>query len=285
MKKAILVVSFGTSYLEVLEKSIQKAENQIKDHFDGYEVFRAFTAHKIIKKLKIKNNIFIDTPEEALDKLYKSGFEEVIIQPLHIIPGEEFQYIKNVQEAYINKFKSIKLGRPIFYYQGIEDLPQDYSIFINTIEEVFENKEAVVMVGHGTAHSANAVYGCLQSVLQDHGYDNVFVGTVEGYPTFDIVLNRIKKKNIKEVTLMPLMVVAGDHAINDMASDEEDSWKSMLEAEGIKVKLHMKGLGELEKFNKLYIKRIEDIIENRYVGAGETKKGKVNENNNNFIQL
>ncbi|WP_066675629.1 sirohydrochlorin cobaltochelatase [Clostridium septicum] len=283
MKKAILVVSFGTSYLDVLKKSIEKAENQIAEQFKEYKVFRAFTAHIIIKKLKEKNGIFIDTPEEALDKLYKDGFEEVIMQPLHIIPGEEFQYIKNVQKMYQDKFKSLRLGRPIFYYQGIEDLPQDYSIFIETIEDLLKDKEGVVMMGHGTAHFSNAVYGCLQAVLQDHGYENVFVGTVEGYPTFDVVLKRIKRKNIKEVTLLPLMVVAGDHVINDMASDEKDSWKSMLEAEGIKVNIYMHGLGEIDAFNQLYINRIEDIIENRYIDAGETKKGRKNENNNNFI--
>ena len=109
--------------------------------------------------------------------------------------------------------------------------------------------------------------------MEDEGYENVFVGTVEGYPNFETVLRRLKRKNITEVTLAPLMMVAGDHARNDMASDDEDSWKSMLEEEGIKVNLHMKGLGENEKFNELYINRIEDLINNRYIGVGQTKKG------------
>lgn len=273
MKKAILVVSFGTSYLDTLEKTIEKAEKQIRDKFSEYDIYRAFTSHMIIKKLKEKYEIFVDTPEEMLGKLYEAGYEEIIMQPLHIIPGEEFIYINKISEVFKEKFEVLKVGRPIFYYQGIEELPQDYSLFIEATKELYEENNAVVLMGHGTAHPANSVYGCLQAVFEDEGYENVFVTTVEGYPNFENVIRRVKRKNISEVTIAPLMVVAGDHARNDMASDDEDSLKSMLEAEGIKVNVHLKGLGENEKFNELYINRIDDLINNRYVGAGQTKKG------------
>lgn len=273
MKKAILVVSFGTSHLDTLRVTIEKAENQIRDHFNDYDIYRAFTSHKIIRKLREKYEMFIDTPEEVMAKLYEDDYEDVIIQPLHIIPGEEYIYINKIGEAYKDKFRSVKMGRPIFYYQGIENLPQDYSLFIEATKKLYEENNAVVYVGHGTAHSANAVYGCLQTVFEDEGYENVFVGTVEGYPNFEAVLKRLKRKNIDEVTLAPLMVVAGDHAKNDMASDEEGSWKSMLEKEGIKVNIYLKGLGENERFNQLYINRIEDLINERYIGIRETKKG------------
>ena len=269
MKKAILVVSFGTSYLDTLEKTIEKAEKQIRDKFSEYDIYRAFTSHMIIKKLKEKYEIFVDTPEEMLGKLYEAGYEEIIMQPLHMIPGEEFIYINKISEVFKEKFEVLKVGRPIFYYQGIEELPQDYSLFIEATKELYEENNAVVLMGHGTAHPANSVYGCLQAVFEDEGYENVFVTTVEGYPNFE----NVKRKNISEVTIAPLMVVAGDHARNDMASDDEDSLKSMLEAEGIKVNVHLKGLGENEKFNELYINRIDDLINNRYVGAGQTKKG------------
>mgnify|MGYP001634908499 FL=1 len=273
MKKAILVVSFGTSYLDTLEKTIEKAEKQIRDKFSEYDIYRAFTSHMIIKKLKEKYEIFVDTPEEMLGKLYEAGYEEIIMQPLHMIPGEEFIYINKISEVFKEKFEVLKVGRPIFYYQGIEELPQDYSLFIEATKELYEENNAVVLMGHGTAHPANSVYGCLQAVFEDEGYENVFVTTVEGYPNFENVIRRVKRKNISEVTIAPLMVVAGDHARNDMASDDEDSLKSMLEAEGIKVNVHLKGLGENEKFNELYINRIDDLINNRYVGAGQTKKG------------
>ena len=273
MKKAILVVSFGTSYLDTLEKTIEKAEKQIRDNFSEYDIYRAFTSHKIIKKLKEKYEIFIETPEEMLEKLYENGYEEIIMQPLHMIPGEEFIYINKIADSFKEKFEILKVGRPIFYYQGIEELPQDYSLFIEATKELYEENNAVVLMGHGTAHPANSVYGCLQAVFEDEGYENVFVTTVEGYPNFENVISRVKRKNIREVTLAPLMVVAGDHARNDMASDDKESLKSMLEAEGIKVNVYMKGLGENEKFNKLYINRIDDLINDRYVGAGQTKKG------------
>ena len=275
MKKAILVVSFGTSYLEPLKNSIENVENKIRNQFKDYDVHRAFTSHMIIKKLEIVHGLIVVKPEELLERLYIEGYEEVIIQPLHIIPGEEFSYIKNIEVYFKDKFKSIKVGRPIFYYQGIEGLPEDYSLFIKSIKGIIEGEEAVVMMGHGTVHPSNAVYGALQSVLNDEGYKNVFVGTVKGYPNFTSVLNKIKKRGIKKVLLMPLMLVAGNHAINDMTSEKDNSWKSMLEAEGIEVKLWTKGLGEVDEFAQLYIDRVDDLINNRYIETGEIKKHKI----------
>ena len=275
MKKAILVVSFGTSYLEPLKNSIENVENKIRNQFKDYDVHRAFTSHMIIKKLEIVHGLIVEKPEELLERLYIEGYEEVIIQPLHIIPGEEFSYIKNIEVYFKDKFKSIKVGRPIFYYQGIEGLPEDYSLFIKSIKGIIEGEEAVVMMGHGTVHPSNAVYGALQSVLNDEGYKNVFVGTVRGYPNFTSVLNKIKKRGIKKVLLMPLMLVAGNHAINDMTSEKDNSWKSMLEAEGIEVKLWTKGLGEVDEFAQLYIDRVDDLINNRYIETGEIKKHKI----------
>lgn len=272
MKKAILVVSFGTSHLDALKNSIEKIEDKIREEFKGYEVFRAFTAHMIIKKLRERDGLNILKPEEALEDLKNKGFEEVIIQPLHIIPGEEFDYIKGIAKRHNNDFKTIKVGRPIFFYQGIEEVPQDYTLFIESIKEVLEGEESVVLFGHGTAHASNAVYGMLQTVLEDEGYENVFVATVEGYPSIESCLKRMKKKGVTKTKLAPLLLVAGDHAKKDMASDEEDSLKSILQREGIEVSLHLHGLGELDKFDDLYINRIYDTIEDRYVDLGRTKK-------------
>ncbi|WP_315067702.1 sirohydrochlorin cobaltochelatase [uncultured Clostridium sp.] len=272
MKKAILVVSFGTSHLDALKKSIEKIEDKIRNEFKEYEVFRAFTAHFIIKKLKERDNLDILTPEEALYELKSKGFEEVIVQPLHIIPGEEFDYIKGIIEKVKDNFQTIRLGRPIFFYQGMNGLPEDYSLFIESIKEVLAGEESVILFGHGTEHPSNAVYGMLQTVLIDEDYENVFVSTVEGYPTVKNVLKKLKSKGITKTKLVPLLLVAGDHAKNDMASDEEDSLKSILQKEGIEVKLHMHGLGEIDKFDGLYINRIYDSIEGRYLNAGRTKK-------------
>jgi len=272
MKKAILVVSFGTSHLDALENSIEKIEKKIKAEFNDYEVFRAFTAHFIIRKLKEKHDLNIFTPEEALDELKVKGYDEIIVQPLHLIPGEEFDYIKGVVEHRKRDFRAVKLGRPIFFYQGMNGLPEDYSLFIQSIDEVIKGEESVILFGHGTEHPSNAVYGMLQTVLVDEGYENIFVATVEGYPTVSNVVKKLKNRGIRQTKLVPLLLVAGDHVKKDMASDEDGSLKSALQKEGIEVKLHMHGLGELDKFDELYIRRVYDSIEDRYVNAGRTKK-------------
>lgn len=274
MKKAILVVSFGTSHLDALNNSISKIEDLIGENFREYDIYRSFTSHKIVKKINEKYGIKVLFPEESLKLLNEKGYEEVVVQPLHIIPGEEFEYVKYMVEQYKNEFGKIELGRPIFHYEGFEEGPNDYSKFIEKMKCILEENSPCVLVGHGSAHPSNAVYGCLQSILNDNEYENVFVGTVEGYPNFTDVLRRVKRNNISELKIIPLMVVAGDHAKNDMASDEEDSWKSRFENEGIKTSVVLKGLGEYEEFRELYIDRVNDVISGRYKGLGETKKKK-----------
>lgn len=274
MKKAILVVSFGTSYLEALENSIEKIEKEIQENFKEYDIFRSFTSHMIIRKLKSVYNMEIDTPEIVLEKIKDLGYDEVLVQPIHIIPGEEYDYVKGNVERFEKYFKSMKFGRPLFFYQGEDELPNDYAIFIESIKELLEceEDEAVVLFGHGSAHYSNAAYGALQTMLYDEGYERAFVGTVEGYPTLNSVLKRLERNNIKKVKLVPLMVVAGDHVRNDMASDEEDSWKTILQENGFEVETYLHGLGEIEGFRKIYIDHIEDMINDTYLGVGETKK-------------
>lgn len=274
MRKAILVVSFGTSYLDALENSIEKIEKEIQENFKEYDIFRSFTSHMIIRKLKSVYNMEVDTPEIVLEKIKDLGYDEVLVQPIHIIPGEEYDYVKGNVERFEKYFNSIKFGRPLFFYQGEEDMPNDYGIFIDSIKELLECKEdeAVVLFGHGSAHYSNAAYGALQTMLYDEGFERAFVGTVEGYPTLNSVLKRLNKNNIKKVKLVPLMVVAGDHVRNDMASDEDDSWKTILKENGFEVETHIHGLGEIKAFRKIYINHIEDMINDTYLGVGKTKK-------------
>ena len=165
MRKAILVVSFGTSYLDALENSIEKIEKEIQENFKEYDIFRSFTSHMIIRKLKSVYNMEVDTPEIVLEKIKDLGYDEVLVQPIHIIPGEEYDYVKGNVERFEKYFNSIKFGRPLFFYQGEEDMPNDYGIFIDSIKELLECKEdeAVVLFGHGSAHYSNAAYGALQT--------------------------------------------------------------------------------------------------------------------------
>ncbi|PAB56210.1 sirohydrochlorin cobaltochelatase [Anaeromicrobium sediminis] len=255
-KKGILVVSFGTSYENTRKANIEAVENRIKEEFEGNEVRRAFTSKMVIKKLKERDNIIVDTPYEALNRMKKDGFEEVVIQPLHIIPGIEYEKIVSVVKEYDGQFKRIVLGRPVLYSVN------DYKEAVHALKSQLPNMKedsAVVLMGHGTYHPSNACYACLQSFFNDEKL-NVYVGTVEGYPEIDHIIPKLRDKNIKEVTLMPYMLVAGDHAVNDMASNEEDSWKSLLEKDGFVVNTYLHGLGENPDYQNIYVNRVREVM-------------------------
>ena len=261
MKRAVLVVSFGTSYHETRRKTIEPCENKIKESFEGYDFYRAFTSNMIINKLRKRDNIIIDNPIQALDRLYNEGYEEVVVQSLHIICGEEYNKLKDTVESYNDKFDRISLGRPLLTY--INDYRETVLAVKQEIDKM-EIDEAIVFMGHGTEHESHSAYPAIEYMFRDYGM-NAFVGTVEGYPEIEQVIKNLKEKDIKIVDLMPFMLVAGDHAINDMASDEEDSWKTILENEGFEVKVHLKGLGEnsyiQDKFANHALDCIRDLQE------------------------
>lgn len=256
MKKAVLVVSFGTSYQETREKTITACENKIKAAFEGYDFFRAYTSGMIIKKIARVENLCIDNPEEALKRIYELGYEEVVVQSLHIICGDEYTKIKEQVDAYKDKFKKITLGRPLL------TLIDDYKAAIEAIKDelpVLEEGEGIVLMGHGTQHAAHSAY-CALDYMFDQQNMKTYVGTVEGYPEIQEVFYRLKKDNIKTVYLTPFMLVAGDHAINDMASDEEDSWKTIFEQAGYNVKIILKGLGEYEGVQQRFITHAKESM-------------------------
>lgn len=201
----------------------------------------------------------VDTPYEALNKLRKQGFEEVIIQPLHIIPGIEYEKIFSVFKEYSSELEKIALGRPVLY--SVEDYREAVKALKSLKSQLPDMKEdsAIVLMGHGTYHPSNAYYACLQSFLNDEKI-NVYIGTVEGYPEIDYIIPKLKNENIKEVTLMPYMLVAGDHAVNDMVSNKEESWKSLLEKEGFIVNTYLHGLGENSDYQNIYVNRVREAI-------------------------
>lgn len=240
MKKAILVVSFGTSYNETRKKTIEACENKIKENFEGYDFYRAFTSGMIINKLRNRDNMEIYNPAEVLEQLYKDGYEEVVVQSLHIICGDEYNKLKDMVSDYEDKFEKISLGRPLLTY--IDDYRETVMAIKQDLDKM-EIDEAIVFMGHGTEHESHSAYPAIEYMFRDYGI-NAFVGTVEGYPELDQVIKLLKANNVKTVDLLPFMLVAGDHAENDMASDEEDSWKTILQQEGFNVKVHLKGLGE-----------------------------------------
>ncbi len=261
MKKAVLVVSFGTSYNETRKKTIEACENKIKNSFEGYDFYRAFTSGMIINKLRKRDKMEIFNPSEVLEQLYKDGYEEVVVQSLHIICGDEYNKLKDMVAEYEDKFEKISLGRPLLTY--IDDYRETVEAVKQDLDKM-DIDEAIVFMGHGTEHESHSSYPAIEYMFRDYGI-NAFVGTVEGYPELEQVIKKLKEENIKTVDLMPFMLVAGDHAINDMASDEEDSWKTILEQEGFNVKVHLKGLGEnlyiQEKFKNHAIDCMKELQE------------------------
>ncbi|CEO10889.1 sirohydrochlorin cobaltochelatase [Paraclostridium sordellii] len=263
MKKAILVISFGTSYNETRKKTIEACEKKIKDAFEDYDFFRAFTSNMIIRKLKKRDNVDIENPIQALDRLYEEGYKEVIVQTLHIICGEEYTKLREQISQYEDKFEKITLGRPLL--TQIEDYKETVEALKLQIPEL-EEDEAVVFMGHGTEHEAHSAYPALDYMLKQEDL-KAYVGTVEGYPEVEEVIVNLRKDRISKVRLMPFMLVAGDHAINDMASDEEDSWKSILNKEGFETKIHLQGLGENEGIQDKFVRHAQDCV--KVLSGGE----------------
>lgn len=253
--KAILIVSFGTSHLDTMNKTIKVIEDNIKDEFKVYSIYSAFTSRMIINKLKKENNISIDTVSEAVAKIIESGASSLSVLPTHIINGiENDQMIKDV-EQFSNYFESIEFAKPLL------SSPDDYLKVIDIITKEYKvnDSEALVLMGHGTQHFINAAYPALDYSFKTNGYKNIFVGTVEGYPKIDDIISLVSEYNPKRVKLLPLMLVAGDHAKNDMAGDK-NSWKTAFLNAGIEVECILKGLGELEGIRKLYIEHLNAVL-------------------------
>ncbi len=257
MKKDILVVSFGTSYTETRKRTIEACETKIKDAFEDYDFNRAFTSNMIIRKLKNRDNIHIENPIEVLDRLHKEGYNEVIVQTLHIICGEEYTKLKEQISQYEDKFERIVLGRPLL--TKIEDYKEAIEAIKYQMPDLDEG-EAVVFMGHGTYHESHSTYPALDYMLKQEGIRG-YVGTVEGYPEIEEVISNLEKDNISKVRLIPFMLVAGDHAINDMAGDEDDSWKSILNKKGFETRIHLSGLGENEHIQNKFVRHAIDCIE------------------------
>ncbi|MFW6279329.1 MAG: sirohydrochlorin cobaltochelatase [Bacillota bacterium] len=250
------MASFGTSYPQTRKATIKACEQKIAEEFPAYEIRRAFTSQMVINKLEKKENLIIDNPRQGLQKLKQENFSEVIIQPLHIIPGLEYHGLVRTAKQFKNDFKTLKIGEPLFYSN------HDYQLIAEAIKSQSPEPEidtAVVLMGHGSQHPSNAVYACFDYVLTEECDHNIYVGTVEGYPGLDSVIGRLKKDDIKKVHLMPLMLVAGDHAQNDMAGSK-DSWKSILAKKGFEVEVHLKGLGENRAIQQLYIKKVKKLV-------------------------
>ena len=254
-KKAILTVSFGTSHLDTLETTIGAIERRIAQAFPDYRVARAFTSQMIINKLKRTEDLAVDNVKEALGRLAQEGVERVIVQPTHIINGiENDRMMEDIME-YMDRFQKIKVGKPVL--SSVDDYKK--AIHAVMAEVDVAEDEMLVLMGHGTEHHANSAYPTLEYTFHALGYQQVLVGTVESFPELKNVMTKLRISGKKKVLLMPFMIVAGDHAKNDMAG-EDDSWMSELKEEGYEVRAIIKGLGEMEGIQNLILEHIEDVL-------------------------
>ena len=260
-KDAIVVMTFGTTFKDTRAKTIDATIEAIQKAHPNVKVVTAYTSHIIIKRVQENEGIKFPTPEEALDQLKAEGYSRVALVSLDVIPGMEYNYDMGVYQNYKNNFKKMTLGTSLMYWQGQEDQADDVSETIKALSSQFPKQgksDAVLILAHGTPNISNAYYSVIQAKLDEMGYKNVYIYTVEGWPSLETVLPKLKKNGIKHVTLMPMMMVAGDHANNDMAGDEPDSHKSILEKEGFKVDAYIHGIGENKNIRDLYVSRAND---------------------------
>ena len=255
-KKAILAVSFGTSHNDTRKITIDAIEKDMQEAFPSYALYRAWTSKMIIKKVNARDGVHIFTVKEAMEQMLQDGITDILVQPTHVINGIENDLMKEDALAYQEQFHSISFGDPLLTSE------QDNLAVIEAITSEFKDltkEDVLVLMGHGTTHYANAIYAALDYTFKDKGYSNIFLGTVEAYPTMESLLKMVHVYQPRKVVLAPFMIVAGDHAKNDMASDEPDSWYSQFKAEGYEVEPVLKGLGEYPGIRKLFIEHLKSI--------------------------
>ena len=259
-KPVILVVSFGTSYNDSRHITIGAIEDAIREAYPDYDVRRAFTAQIIIDKLAERDGIIIDNFEQAMDKLVEEGVQKVIVQPTHLMAGYEYTDVLNsLQSNYADKFDAIVLGDPLL--TSDEDYSEVVEAICDATAEYDDGQTAICFMGHGTEADSNGDYAHLQQVLTDAGHTSYFVGTVEATPTFDDVVEAAQAAGFTKAVLRPLMVVAGDHANNDMADTEDpDSFASKFIAAGFEVECVVEGLGQLVAIDDIYVRHVADAI-------------------------
>lgn len=247
-EKALLVVSFGTSHSDTREKTLDKIERELAAAFPERRFYRAWTSGRIVKKLWERDGLRIDTVQEALERMARDGINDVLVQPTHLLDGIENHKMRLEIAAFRRRFGAIRIASPLLTAE--EDLQCVAEILDREFRALPEDT-AVLFMGHGTEHCADAVYADLDSRFRSMGKD-FYMATVEGCPTLEDAMGRLaEKKSVRRVLLTPFMIVAGDHAKNDMAGDTADSWKNIVARAGYEVTCLARGLGELPEIRAL----------------------------------
>ena len=277
----LLVVSFGTSFNDSRAEDIKGIEDALAEAFPDWSVRRAFTAQIIINHVQARDDEHIDNMQQALGRAVANGVKNLVVQPTHLMHGAEYDEMVEAIDAYKDKFESVAIAEPMLgevgddatvinddkaaVAQAITDEAVKEAGY-DSMEAAAEDGTAFVFMGHGTSHTANVTYDQMQTQMENLGFTNAFIGTVEGEPedtACDEVINKVKDAGFKKVILRPLMVVAGDHANNDMAGDDDDSWKSMFEASGDfdEIDCQIEGLGRIDAVEQLYVAHTQAAID------------------------
>ena len=260
-KAALLMVHFGTTHDDTRALTIDMINRKAAEAFSGIEVREAWSSRIVMRRIKARGVEKLN-PSEALDRLHEDGFTHIIIQSTNVIDGAEMESLRKDVESKAAAFKEVRIGTPLLYK------PEDYEAVVEAITQNGLTDGANVLVGHGTYNPATAQYAMMDYMLKAKGYTNFFVGTIEGYPSFDTMLIQLKASGLKRVQLMPFMFVAGDHANNDIAVD----WKEALESEGFEVTVFMEGLGQNAAIQDLYISHARHAASHRAVDLTAKKK-------------
>ena len=257
-ERELLVVSFGTSYNETRRLSIGAIESALETAFPDWSVRRAFTSGMILKRLKERDGISMDNVSEALDRAAANGVKTLVVQPTHLMNGFEYQELADALASRADAFEAVSIGAPLL--TSDDDFRRVAEAVADATAEYDDGETAIVLMGHGTEADSNGVYEKMQGVFTEAGKAHYYVGTVEATPSLEDVLSAVRAGNYKNVVLLPLMIVAGDHATNDMAGDDDDSWKSVFESAGYEVTPILRGLGELDAIQALFAAHAQAAI-------------------------
>ena len=277
----ILVVSFGTSFNDSRAEDIGGVEKALQAAYPDWSVRRAFTAQININHVQARDDEKIDNMDQALERAVDNGVKNLVVQPTHLMHGAEYDELTEAVENYKDKFESVKIAEPLLGEVGADEtaINEDKAAVaeaitaeavktagFDSLDAAKEEGTAFVFMGHGTSHTAKISYSQMQAQMEQLGYENVFIGTVEGEPedtACEAVIEKLKDAGYKKVILRPLMVVAGDHANNDMAGDDDDSWKSQFEASGVfdSIDTQIAGLGEIDAIQQLYVAHTQAAID------------------------
>ena len=253
------MVSFGTSFNDNRKATIGAIEDAMEAAFPEYSVRRGFTSQIIIDHVMDRDGVAIDNVEEALKRAVDNGVKTLVVQPTHLMNGFEYEELMGTLAEFSDSFEQVAVGEPLL--TSDEDFLAVADAITAATADYDDGKTAIVFMGHGTEAESNQVYSKMQDVLTENGYENYYIGTVEASPALDDVLAALDGKGYEKVVLEPLMVVAGDHANNDMASDEEGSWKTTFEEAGYEVETLLTGLGELEAIQELYVQHAQAAVD------------------------